>query len=314
MRALRHRSQREIRPGSVGESSGAVRVASGDVPPIAGQRQGDGAFSGTLVSNHPIAVGGGVRRRRFRPGRIEPGNQEGTTFGNLGPAEPRRAFRRRGCRTTETDERAEVMVSDEERDMILQMVAENQISTAEAAVLLDALKESEAEEQAQPDWASGSDQFRESRRRLEHEARRMEHDARRMERDVERAARQASRDAFRHLGRPGIGRSLLIHVRDGEETRTNVRIPLGMALAAGKFIPKKARGYLEEYGIDVADLIDSLANDLGRTGDIVNIREGDKVVQISIVGSDSVMAPRPVEPVEAPTPPSPVQPVVPPTP
>jgi hypothetical protein len=198
-------------------------------------------------------------------------------------------------------------VSSEERDIILQMVAENKISTGEAADLLDALTESEAEESSssgRPDWLGSADDFkaemhdRVHQHHRDHEARRADAERRRQEHEQERRWRRHDRDARRV---PASGRSLLIHVSDGEETRTHVHIPLGMALAAGKFIPKKARAYFEEYGIDLTDLIDSISNDLARVGEIINIRDGETRVQVVVTGGESSHNPPPVSP----TPPNP---------
>jgi hypothetical protein len=149
-------------------------------------------------------------------------------------------------------------VSSEERDMILQMVAEGKVSTAEAADLLDALDtKEEAADQEVADEAGYMDVYRQQR------------DERRRERDQRR-------------GRGFAQRALLIDVRDGDKTKTHVQIPLAMAAAAGKFIPKKAREYFEQYDIDLTDLIDSITSDPVRHGDIVNVQDGDTRVLISI--------------------------------
>lgn len=147
-------------------------------------------------------------------------------------------------------------MSSEERDMILQMVAEGKVSTGEAADLLDALDS--AREQDETEWS------REAR-----DEARQERDERRRERDARR-------------GRGIYDRGLLIDVRDGDETRTHVHIPLAMAAAAGKFIPKKAREYFEQYGIDLTELVESVSSDLARRGEIVNVVDGETRVQVSI--------------------------------
>jgi hypothetical protein len=149
-------------------------------------------------------------------------------------------------------------VSSEERDMILQMVAEGKVSTAEAADLLDALDTKE-----EPDDSGISEEL-------------IYRDLRQEQRDERRRQRDARR------GRGLADRGLIIHVQDGEETRTHVQIPLAMAAAAGKFVPKKAREYFEQYEIDLTDIIDSVSNDLGRRGEIVNVQDGDTRILISI--------------------------------
>ncbi|HEV3312668.1 MAG TPA: hypothetical protein VG815_19315 [Chloroflexota bacterium] len=171
-------------------------------------------------------------------------------------------------------------MSSEEREMILQMLAENKISTAEAADLLDAL---ESPEESRSEYETEVESAFYNAERSERDGRRAERDLRRAERDMEREARRMEREV-RRSRHPGSGRSIVIDIRDGEETKTHIQVPLGMALAAGKFIPKKARAYFDEYGIDVTDLIDSVASDVSQHGDLVNIRDGDKRVQISVVG------------------------------
>jgi hypothetical protein len=191
-------------------------------------------------------------------------------------------------------------MSNEERDVILQMLADNKISTQEAASLLDALRESEesGETESWPRWksedAEGGQDDRNERAR-----RRLDRDMRRQERDVYRASLR------RHSRGSTSGRSLFINVTDGDETRTHVHIPLGMAMAASKFIPRKARAYFEEYGIDLSELIESVLGDVGHAGQIVNIRDGDKRVEVTVIGEDNEITSART------TPPSPVVPPVP---
>lgn len=202
-------------------------------------------------------------------------------------------------------------MSNEERDMILGMVAENKITSAEAADLLDALADVERE-----DGETNREERFSNTHHRDREARRAERDVRRRERDLEREIRHRDRE---HRRTPRSGRTLMIHIRDGEDTRTHVNIPLGMALAAGKFIPQRARAYFDDYGIDLTDLLDSVANNLGQSGDIVNIREGDKSIRVAIEGIDqptpsapsqptSPMAPAEPMPPEAPEAPEPPEP------
>lgn len=152
-----------------------------------------------------------------------------------------------------------------EREMILQMLAESKITTSEAADLLDAL-ETKDPNQASSEGASESS-FRDARFR--------DRDTRRHERDLHRQERGSR-------GRRLSERNLEIHVQDGEETRTHVNIPLGLATAAGKFMPKKAQEYFEKYGIDLAELIDSVSHDGGREGELINVVDGETRVHIAI--------------------------------
>jgi hypothetical protein len=149
-------------------------------------------------------------------------------------------------------------VNSEEREMILQMVADGKVSTSEAVDLLDAL---DAKDEAYEDEAEVEVSSRDIYRQLR--------DERRRERDLRR-------------GRNLSDRGLLILVQDGNETRTHVHIPLAMAAAAGKFVPKRAREYFEQYGIDLTDLIDSVSKDLAKRGEIVNVVDGETRVQVTI--------------------------------
>ena len=162
-------------------------------------------------------------------------------------------------------------MSSEERDMILQMVAEGKVTTAEAADLLDALDTKEDRAGEDGVGAESRDVYRNDR-----DQRRQERDARRFERDLGRQDREQRRKGF-------ADRVLEIHVQDGGETRTHVNIPLGMAVAAGRFLPKKAQDYFDRYGIDLNDLLDSVSSDLSRRGDIVDVTDGDTHVHLAII-------------------------------
>jgi SHOCT-like protein len=77
------------------------------------------------------------------------------------------------------------------------------------------------------------------------------------------------------------GRNLVIHIREGEDTQVHLRIPLGLAKAAGKFIPRQAQSHLSEYGIDLEEIMTDLANQASQ-GPLVHIAEGDTQVQIGV--------------------------------
>lgn len=146
-------------------------------------------------------------------------------------------------------------MSKEERDIILQMLSEGKISPSEAGDLLEALETQQKEdlEQSTRPFESGRHEYR----------------------NHERHGNFASRDSLHQHG-------LLIRVSEGEETRTRVHIPLGMAFAAGKFMPKKAQEYFDKYGIDLKEVLDSVAGDLGRRGEIVDVNDGETRVQIVV--------------------------------
>lgn len=57
---------------------------------------------------------------------------------------------------------------------------------------------------------------------------------------------------------------------EGEKARIRVNVPIALAKFASKFMPKEARAQLDVQGIDLAELLDSLGDDLpeGRLVDI----------------------------------------------
>src|SRR5579871_3543889 len=54
-------------------------------------------------------------------------------------------------------------------------------------------------------------------------------------------------------------RSLVIQVNEGGDSKVNLRIPLGLARAAGRFLPRNARKSLEGYDIDLEELLEGLS-------------------------------------------------------
>ncbi|GEM_PF-4582148 len=136
-------------------------------------------------------------------------------------------------------------MSSEERDIVLQMLSEGKISPSEAGELLDALDVKEAAPE-EPRVARPEPAIKEGRSKAD-------------------------------------SRSLMIEVRDGGETRTHVQIPLGLAMAAGKFLPKKTQDYLEQFGIEMDELLENVTEDLARKGPIVDVRDGDTMVQIAVI-------------------------------
>jgi hypothetical protein len=152
-------------------------------------------------------------------------------------------------------------VSSEERDMILQMLAEGKVTPQEAADLLDALEPGRLAPTPHPgEWnrwqGDNAERFGSSS----------------SWQDRGPAQRRSSSFA---------GRSLLIHVTDGDETKTNVNVPLGMALTAGKFIPRRAQEYFDRYGIDLASILEGIAHG-DQNGELVNVRDGNTQVKIVV--------------------------------
>lgn len=154
-------------------------------------------------------------------------------------------------------------MSSEERDMILQMLADGKVTPQEAADLLDALEpERDAGSSPGGDWNQWiADEAERARNRSSWEERIA-------------GSRRPNPPLFS-------GRSLMIHVTDGDETKTHVNVPLGMALTAGKFIPKRAQEYFDRYGIDLSAILDGVAHG-DQNGELVNVRDGNTHVKIVV--------------------------------
>jgi hypothetical protein len=83
---------------------------------------------------------------------------------------------------------------------------------------------------------------------------------------------------------PGIRkqrRSLVIQVKEGGDSKVNVRIPLSLARAAGKFIPRHAQQHLAAYNIDLEELLSGLRDAEG-DGTLVEVKDGKDEVRIAV--------------------------------
>jgi hypothetical protein len=76
-------------------------------------------------------------------------------------------------------------------------------------------------------------------------------------------------------------RSLVIQVKEGGDSRVNVRIPLSLARAAGKFIPRHAQQHLAAYNIDLEELLSGLGDAEG-DGTLVEVKDGKDEVRIAV--------------------------------
>ena len=76
-------------------------------------------------------------------------------------------------------------------------------------------------------------------------------------------------------------RNLVIDVVEDGSTKVNVRIPLGLARAAGRFIPRQAQEYLNHYGIDLQQFLGDLTGSL-TTGPLVEVEDDDGRVRIAV--------------------------------
>ena len=129
-------------------------------------------------------------------------------------------------------------MSSDERARILRMVAEGKLSAEEAADLLDAV-----EPPPRP----------------------------------ENRGMAAPPPPMPAMPAEGPRRSLVINISEDGESKVNVRIPLGLARAAGRFVPRQAREYLENYDIDLQQLLADLGS-TGIVGPLIEVQdEGDQV-------------------------------------
>lgn len=141
---------------------------------------------------------------------------------------------------------------DEERSRILRMVSEGQIAPEDAADLLEALEES-----ARPEVPVSPVP----------------------------PLPAAIPPVSPHSGRRS--RVLVIQVRDGGDgdqqhgTKVNLRIPLGLAKAAGKFIPRSAENVLKAHDIDLQDVMQEFL-DSQASGPIIHIQDGSSRVLIAV--------------------------------
>ncbi len=78
-------------------------------------------------------------------------------------------------------------------------------------------------------------------------------------------------------------RSLVIQISEGDQNKVNVRIPLTLARAAGKFIPRHSQQYLDNYDINLNQLLESLGSTtIEGDGTLVEIRDDDDTVRIAV--------------------------------
>ena len=82
----------------------------------------------------------------------------------------------------------------------------------------------------------------------------------------------------------GIARVLRINihsVNSTDESTLNLNVPLGLAKFAYRFIPKEARGHLDNQGIDLDELLGSLDGDFP-SGPLVSVEAGGATDEVTI--------------------------------
>ncbi len=81
---------------------------------------------------------------------------------------------------------------------------------------------------------------------------------------------------------PGMrGRSLVIHITEGGDSKVNVRIPLGLARAAGRFIPRQAQEFLDDHGIDLNQLLSEQSSSWTQ-GPLIEVHDDEDHVLIAV--------------------------------
>jgi hypothetical protein len=138
------------------------------------------------------------------------------------------------------------MMGDDERRRILQMVSEGKVSPEEAADLLDAVEDAS-----------------------------------------QRTTRMSAMPTETNFnmrpprpGRPMSARALTIVIKEGGDNKVNIRIPLALARVAGKFIPRQAQNYLQNYEIDLQQFLEDAGEIEG--GTILEVKDGENRVLIAV--------------------------------
>ena len=84
-------------------------------------------------------------------------------------------------------------------------------------------------------------------------------------------------------------RYLAIRVMDGDQAKVNVRIPLGLARGAAKWLGNLTEQVQSSFDLNVKDLVESLG-DAPSDGTVIDLHDGGTTVWIGI---ESVAAPQP---------------------
>lgn len=73
--------------------------------------------------------------------------------------------------------------------------------------------------------------------------------------------------------KPAQRRYLVIEIdANGGQTKVNLRIPLGLARAIGRFIPRQAQKHLNEYEINLEDLLEGVGS-AEETGTLLEVSD-----------------------------------------
>jgi hypothetical protein len=74
-------------------------------------------------------------------------------------------------------------------------------------------------------------------------------------------------------------RSLVIRIVEAGDAKVNVRIPLSLARAAGRFLPRQAKAALKEYEIDLDQILEEVSSGSGN-GALIEVQDNEAHVFI----------------------------------
>ncbi len=75
-------------------------------------------------------------------------------------------------------------------------------------------------------------------------------------------------------------RNVVIQIREGGESKVNLRIPMNLTKAAGKFLPRQAQQYLGKYEINLQEFLEDIAE--ADSGAILEVKDGENKVLIAV--------------------------------
>jgi hypothetical protein len=142
-------------------------------------------------------------------------------------------------------------MNGEERARILRLVADGIVSPVEAEDLLSAL-EPVARTETRATLAASTPRYSSSAPALDSTAAR----------------------------RPLTRRNLVLRV-EGGDSKVNLRIPLGLARTASRFLPRQAQEALASYSIDLDRILENLTTG-SEEGTLLEVQNGDEHVLIAV--------------------------------
>lgn len=75
-------------------------------------------------------------------------------------------------------------------------------------------------------------------------------------------------------------RTIIIQMKS-DDTKLNLRLPLGLATATSRFIPRQAQQYFEAHQIDLGQLLSTLGQ-APQEGTLMELQDDDDSIRISV--------------------------------